>query len=63
MWGAIIAAAISAVAAVASAASNRKFQRKTMREQNTFNAEQAQVSRDWNMEADSTKYLKLPKNA
>lgn len=27
-----------------------------MREQNTFNAEQAQVSRDWNMEADSTKY-------
>lgn len=27
-----------------------------MREQNAFNAEQAQISRDWNMEADSTKY-------
>lgn len=56
MWGAIIGAAISAVAALASAVSNRKYQRKTMQVQNTFNSEEAQKAREWNMEADSTKY-------
>lgn len=56
MWGAIIGAAISAVAAIASAASNRKFQRKTMNEQNAFNEQQAQVTREWNEQMDNTKY-------
>ena len=56
MWGAVIGAAVSAVAAIASAASNRKFQKKTMREQNEFNANEAQVTREWNQQMDNTKY-------
>lgn len=56
MWGAIIGAAVSAVAAIASAASNRKFQKKTMREQNEFNSNEAQVTREWNAQMDNTKY-------
>ena len=56
MWGAIIGAAVSAVAAIASAASNRKFQKKTMREQNEFNSNEAQVTREWNQQMDNTKY-------
>lgn len=56
MWGAIIGAALSAVAAIASSASNRKFQKKTMREQNEFNSNEAQVTREWNLQMDNTKY-------
>ena len=56
MWGAVIGAAVSAVAAIASAASNRKFQKKTMREQNEFNSNEAQVTREWNAQMDNTKY-------
>ena len=56
MWGAIIGAALSAVAAIASSASNRKFQKKTMREQNEFNSNEAQVTREWNAQMDNTKY-------
>lgn len=56
MWGAVIGAAVSAVAAIASAASNRKFQKKTMREQNEFNSNEAQVTREWNEQMDNTKY-------
>lgn len=56
MWGAIIGAAVSAVAAIASAASNRKFQKKTMREQNEFNSNEAQITREWNQQMDNTKY-------
>ena len=56
MWGAIIGAALSAVAAIASSASNRKFQKKTMREQNEFNSNEAQVTREWNQQMDNTKY-------
>ena len=56
MWGAVIGAAVSAVAAIASAASNRRFQKKTMREQNEFNSNEAQVTREWNQQMDNTKY-------
>ena len=56
MWGALIGAAVSAVAAIASAASNRRFQKKTMREQNEFNSNEAQVTREWNAQMDNTKY-------
>lgn len=56
MWGAIIGTALSAVASIASAASNRKFQKKTMREQNEFNSNEAQVTREWNEQMDNTKY-------
>ena len=56
MWGAIIGAAVSAVAAIASAASNRKLQKKTMREQNEFNSNEAQITREWNQQMDNTKY-------
>ena len=56
MWGAVIGAAVSAVAAIASAASNRKFQKKTMREQNEFNSNEAQITREWNQQMDNTKY-------
>ena len=56
MWGAVIGAAVSAVAAIASAASNRRFQKKTMREQNEFNSNEAQITREWNAQMDNTKY-------
>lgn len=56
MWGAIIGTALSAVASIASAASNRRFQKKTMREQNEFNSNEAQVTREWNAQMDNTKY-------
>lgn len=56
MWGAIIGTALSAVASIASAASNRRFQKKTMREQNEFNSNEAQVTREWNEQMDNTKY-------
>lgn len=56
MWGAIIGTALSAVASIASAASNRRFQKKTMREQNEFNSSEAQVTREWNEQMDNTKY-------
>lgn len=56
MWGAIIGAATSAVAALASSISNRRFQKKTMREQNEFNSNEAQITREWNQQMDNTKY-------
>lgn len=56
MWGAIIGTALSSVAAIASAVSNRKFQKKTMREQNEFNSNEAQITREWNQQMDNTKY-------
>lgn len=56
MWGAVIGAAVSAVAALASSISNRRFQKKTMREQNEFNSNEAQITREWNQQMDNTKY-------
>ena len=56
MWGAIAGAALSAVSAIASAVSNRRFQKKTMREQNEFNSNEAQIAREWNQQMDNTKY-------
>ena len=59
MWGligSIAAAAISAVAGLISAKDNRKHNKQIMREQNKFNAEQAQIAREWNQQVDSDKY-------
>lgn len=47
---------LSGVASLISANSNRKWNEKMMDKQNEFNAEQAQLTRDYNQQVDSTKY-------
>lgn len=52
MWGAIIAAATQAFGHMA----NLGWQDKQRIKQNQFNAQQAQVAREWNQQMDNTKY-------
>lgn len=52
MWGAIVAAATQAFSHMA----NLGWQDKQRIKQNQFNAQQAQVAREWNQQMDDTKY-------
>ena len=58
--GDLISGGLSSVASMAtglvSNAINMKNQRKMQSEQNAFNAQQAQISREWNEQMDNTKY-------
>lgn len=55
-WDSLVGSGMSAVASLASAFSNRKYQRETMHIQNAFNSAEAQKAREWNQQMDNTKY-------